>query len=86
MNWQNFRLTTRLNLKPAIIEAIYSFIAEIDAVKTGRKLAGKLLRQTIERLTHSAIAPSIDSSNRIKGPRVETNSFLHRPITPVQLP
>ncbi len=70
MNWQNFRLTTRLNLKPAIVEAVYSIIAEIDAVKTGWKLTGKLLPQTIERLTHSVIVTSTGSSNRIEGNRL----------------
>lgn len=45
-NWQNFRLTTRLGLKPAIIETVYSMIAEIDSAKTSWKLTGKLLPQT----------------------------------------
>lgn len=70
MNGQEFRLTTRLVLKPSIVEPIYSMIAEIDAVKTSWKLTGKLLPQTIERLTHSVIVTSTGSSNRIEGNRL----------------
>jgi len=69
-HWQKFRLTTRLNLNPAIVEQVYSLIAEIDAVKTGWKLTGKLLPQTIERLTHSVIVTSTGASNRIEGNRL----------------
>jgi len=69
-NWQKFRLTSRLGLKPAIIETVYSMIAEIDSVKTSWKLTGKLLPQTIERLTHSVIVTSTGSSNRIEGNRL----------------
>ena len=70
MNWQEFRLTTRLGLKPAIVESVYSMIAEIDSVKTSWKLTGKLLPQTIERLTHSVIVTSTGASNRIEGNRL----------------
>jgi len=70
MNWQTFRLTTRLALKPAIVESVYSLIAEIDSVKTGWKMTGKLLPQAIERLTHSVIVTSTGSSNRIEGNRL----------------
>ncbi|MBE2202969.1 MAG: Fic family protein [Chthoniobacterales bacterium] len=70
MDWQKFRLTTRLRLKPAIVELVYSMIAEIDAVKTSWKLTDKLLPQTIERLTHSVIVTSTGSSNRIEGNRL----------------
>ena len=69
-NWQDFRLTTRLALKPAIVESVYSMIAEIDAVKASWKLTGRLLPQTIERLTHSVIVTSTGSSNRIEGNRL----------------
>jgi len=70
MNWQTFRLTTRLALKPAIVESVYSLIAEIDSVKMGWKMTGKLLPQAIERLTHSVIVTSTGSSNRIEGNRL----------------
>ena len=45
-------------------------ISEIDAVKTGWKLTGKLLPQTIERLSRSVIVTSTGSSNRIEGNRL----------------
>lgn len=70
MDWKNFRLTTRLNLKAEIVEEIYSIIAEIDAVKTGWQLTGRLQPQTIERLTHSVIVTSTGASNRIEGNRL----------------
>jgi hypothetical protein len=35
MDWKAFRLTTRLNLQPEVVEDVYSIIAEIDAVKNG---------------------------------------------------
>jgi len=67
MDWLNFRLSKRLNLKPQIIEEVYSIIAEIDGVKNSWKVTGKLLPQTIERLTHSVIVTSTGASNRIEG-------------------
>src|SRR5476651_954965 len=70
MNWREFRLSTRLQLQPALAETIYSRIAEIDAVKNTYLLTGRLLPQTIERLTHSVIVTSTGSSNRIEGNRL----------------
>lgn len=70
-NWQEFRLTSRLALKSAIVETVYSIISEIDAVKTSWRLTGKLLPQTIERLTHSVIVTSTGASNRIEGNRLD---------------
>lgn len=67
MDWKKFRLSTRLNLKPEIVEEAYSIIAEIDSVKNSWKLTGKLLPQTIERLTQSVIITSTGASNRIEG-------------------
>lgn len=67
MEWKNFRLTTRLNLKPDVVEEIYSIISEIDAVKNSWQLTGRLQPQTIERLTHSVIVTSTGASNRIEG-------------------
>lgn len=67
MSFENNRLTTRMNLKPEVVEEIFSIIAEIDAVKNSWKIAGKLLPQTIERLTHSVIVTSTGASNRIEG-------------------
>ena len=70
MSWNNFRLQTRLNLKPSIIEEIYSLIAQIDGVKNSWKLTSQLLPQTIARLTKSVIVTSTGSSNRIEGNRL----------------
>ncbi len=67
MDWKEFRLSKRLALKAGALEETYAMIARIDAVKTGWKLAGKLLPQTIEKLTHSVIVTSTGSSNRIEG-------------------
>src|SRR5471032_2311867 len=70
MNWRDFRLSKRLLLHPETTEAIYSMIAEIDAVKNTYVLANRLLPQTIERLTHSVIVTSTGASNRIEGNRL----------------
>jgi Fic family protein len=70
MKWQEFRLSKRLLLSREATEAIYSMIAEIDAVKNTYVLANKLLPQTIERLTHSVIVTSSGASNRIEGNRL----------------
>ena len=67
MDWQNFRLQKRLNLRQDIIEDIYAMIAEIDGIKNSWRITGKLLPQTIERLTRSVIVTSTGSSNRIEG-------------------
>ncbi len=67
MEWQNFRLQQRLNLKSSIIEPVYHTIAEIDGVKNSWNITRALLPQTIERLTRSVIITSTGSSNRIEG-------------------
>ena len=67
MNWQSFRVYQRLVLDPSIIEDIYSTIAKIDSVKQSWQITGKLLPQTIERLTRSVIITSTGASNRIEG-------------------
>lgn len=67
MDWKNFRLSTRLNLKPSIVEEVYEFIAEIDSAKSNWKFTTKLIPQIIERLTHSVIVTSTGASNRIEG-------------------
>jgi len=70
MKWENFRLSKRLLLSPEAAEAVYSRIAEIDAVKNTFVLANRLLPQTLERLTHSVIVTSTGASNRIEGNRL----------------
>lgn len=70
MDWQDFRVHQRLNLDPSVIEGVYSTISEIDTVKQSWHLTGKLLPQTIERLTRSVIITSTGASNRIEGNRL----------------
>jgi Fic family protein len=70
MSWQDFRVHQRLNLDPSVIEEVYSAITEIDTVKQSWYLTGKLLPQTIERLTRSVIITSTGASNRIEGNRL----------------
>jgi len=70
MDWNNFRLTTRLNFSGKLIEEIYMIVAEIDGVKNSWQLSRKLQPQTIERLTYAVIVTSTGSSNRIEGNRL----------------
>lgn len=70
MNWKNHRLQTRLNLSTDIIEAVYSQLARIDGVKNSFHITGKILPQTLERLTQSVLVTSSGSSNRIEGNRM----------------
>jgi Fic family protein len=70
MNWKDFRPNIRLNLNHNIIEEVYATISEIDGVKNSWQITGKLLPQTIERLTRSVIVTSTGSSNRIEGNRL----------------
>ncbi|MDE2337379.1 MAG: Fic family protein [Alphaproteobacteria bacterium] len=70
MDWNESRLSQRLQLSPEITEKIYSMIAEIDAVKNTYALTNRLLPQTIERLTQSVIVTSTGASNRIEGNRL----------------
>lgn len=70
MNWENFRLQKRLKLKAEIVESVYQRIAEIDSIKKSWHITGKLLPQTLERLTRSVIVTSTGSSNRIEGNRL----------------
>ena len=73
MDWQNFRLSTRLQLSGEVVEALYSRIAEIDAVKNTFRLTHTLLPQTIERLTRSVIVTSAGASNRIEGNKLSND-------------
>ncbi|MDB2550258.1 Fic family protein [Rickettsiales bacterium] len=73
MSWKNFRINKRLNLKPEIIEEVYSLIAKVDTVKNSFSLTNNLLPQTINRLTSSLIVTSAGSSNRIEGNKLTDN-------------
>lgn len=81
VDWQNFRLSTRLQLPTDIVEKLYQMIAAIDAIKNTFRLTNKLLPQTIERLTQSVIVTSTGASNRIEGNRLlddEVESLYQR--------
>ncbi|PCJ25125.1 MAG: cell filamentation protein Fic [Rickettsiales bacterium] len=70
MDLQDYRINERLNLKPEIVEEVYSIIAEIDAVKNSWQITDKIFPQNIERLTRSVIVTSTGASNRIEGNRL----------------
>ncbi len=76
----NIRLSKRLNLKPDVVEEIYSVISKIDAVKQSWSITGKLLPQTIHKLTHSVIVTSTGASNRIEGNKL-SDSYKDMNIT-----
>lgn len=67
MDWADFRIHKRLALDTAIVEKVYSTIAEIDTIKNSWQMTARLLPQTIERLTKSVIVTSTGASNRIEG-------------------
>lgn len=70
MNWQDFRLNTRLSIKPTILEQIYALLLEIDSIKNSWKITQKLQPQTLLQLTQSVIITSTGASNRIEGNRL----------------
>lgn len=67
MEFKKHRLNTRLSLKPEVVEEAYSLISKIDTVKNSFAITGKILPQTISRLTASVIVTSTGASNRIEG-------------------
>ena len=67
MEFKKHRLNTRLSLKPEVVEEAYSLISKIDTVKNSFAITGKILPQTISRLTASVIDTSTGASNRIEG-------------------
>jgi Fic family protein len=67
MSWEDFRVHKRLALKPLVVEEVYSLLSAIDGVKNSWQITGKLLPQTLERLTRSVIITSTGASNRIEG-------------------
>lgn len=75
MDWKNFRIHKRLNLKTEIIEEVYSLIAEIDSVKNSFSLSNNLLEQTVKRLTSSLIITSAGASNRIEGNKLNDDQI-----------
>ncbi len=67
MDWENFRLSTRLNLQTDIVENVYAALTNIDTVKNSWQITNRLQPQTVARLTHSVIVTSTGASNRIEG-------------------
>ncbi|MDG1286342.1 MAG: Fic family protein [Rickettsiales bacterium] len=67
MDFSDDRLSKRLQFSGEQTEALYSTLAEIDAIKNAFRLTDKLLPQTITRLTQSVIVTSAGASNRIEG-------------------
>jgi Fic family protein len=61
------RLSRRLELSANLAEKVYALIAEIDGVKNGWRLAGRLPNRTLERLARWVIVTSTGASNRIEG-------------------
>ena len=70
MDWQDHRVHKRLSLNPQVVETVYETLSEIDGVKNSWRITGKLLPQTLERLTRSVLVTSTGSSNRIEGNRL----------------
>ena len=74
MDWNEYRLSTRLQLSPEVTEAVYSGIVEIDAIKHTFRRTDRLLPHTLERLIQTVMT-STGASNRIEGNRL-TNDEL----------
>ncbi len=77
MNWQEYRVHKRLQISEDYLESVYSIIAEIDGVKNSWQITGKLMPQTINRLTRSVIMTSTGASNRIEGNRLTDKEVEH---------
>jgi Fic family protein len=67
LDFRTSRLSRRLELGPSLSERVYAMIAEIDGVKNGWRLAGRLQARSLERLVRSVIVTSTGASNRIEG-------------------
>jgi Fic family protein len=70
LDFSTSRLSRRLELGASLAERVYAMIAEIDGVKNGWRLAGRLPNRTLERLVRSVIVTSTGASNRIEGNRL----------------
>ena len=67
LDFRTSRLSRRLELDASLAERVYAVIAEIDGVKNGWRLAGRLQARSLERLVRSVIVTSTGASNRIEG-------------------
>lgn len=70
MEWTKDRLSKRLTFSAERTEALYTVLAQIDAIKNAIQITDALLPQTIDRLTQSVIVTSTGASNRIEGNRL----------------
>lgn len=70
MDWQQHRLSTRLDLASPLVDEVYRLLAEVDATKNVFRITRKLQPQAISRLTQSVIITSTGASNRIEGNRL----------------
>jgi Fic family protein len=70
LDFRASRLSRRLELDASLAERVYAMIAEIDGVRNGWRLAGRLQARTLERLVRSVIVTSTGASNRIEGNRL----------------
>ena len=67
LDFRASRLSRRLELDASLAERVYAMIAEIDGVRNGWRLAGRLQARSLERLVRSVIVTSTGASNRIEG-------------------
>ena len=67
LDFRTSRLSRRLELDASLAERVYAMIAEIDGVKNGWRLAGRLQARALKRLVRSVIVTSTGASNRIEG-------------------
>lgn len=67
MNWEDFRLSRRLDFSAADTAQLYRLLADIDSVKKGWGIVGKFQPATVERFIQSVIVTSTGASNRIEG-------------------
>ena len=67
LDFRTSRLSRRLELDARLAERVYAMIAEIDGVRNGWRLVGRLQARTLERLVRSVIVTSTGASNRIEG-------------------
>ena len=80
MEFKKHRLNTRLSLKLEVVEEAYSLISKIDTVKNSFAITGKILPQTISRLTASVIVTCFDAAHPTATAAIERKiHFFMRP-------
>jgi len=88
VNWENFRLSTRLHVDPSIIEQVYALIAEIDGVKHSWRVVSQIPEKTMQQLKRRTIVTSTGSSCRISKNHLTDlevgHLYKHLHTTPLQ--